>query len=97
VQAWRHIDGWFLLAVFGGILTAIFLFAGVLSHLITTQPVLTWSFFLGLIVAAAILLVANERSKNPLHWLWLLLGIVFGYVLSTQSLFALPDAYLGFS
>ena len=27
-RAWRDLDGWFLLAVFCGILTAIFLFAG---------------------------------------------------------------------
>ena len=94
-QAWRHIDGWFLLAVFAGILTAIFMFAGILSHLITTRPVLTWSFFLGLIVAAAVLLVANERSKNLVHWLWLVLGMVLGYVLSTQALFALPTGYVG--
>jgi len=94
-QAWRHVDGWFLLALLAGILTSIFLFAGVLSQLLATQPVLTWSFFLGLIVAAAALLVAAERSKQWLHWLWLLSGIVLGYVLSTQTLFALPDGYLG--
>lgn len=94
-RAWRHIDGWFLLAVFAGILTAIFMFAGVLSHLLASQPVLTWSFFMGLIVAAAFLLVAAERSKKLLHWLWLLLGIVFGYVLSTQALFVLPTGSVG--
>ncbi|KAA3651590.1 MAG: DUF368 domain-containing protein [Proteobacteria bacterium] len=94
-QAWRHVDGWFLLALFGGILTAIFLFAGVLSHLLATQPVLTWSFFLGLIVAAAVLLVAAEQSINVLHWLWLLLGVALGYVLSTQALFDLPAGQVG--
>ncbi len=95
VQAWRHVDGWFLLAVLAGILSSIFLFAGIISHLITTQPVLTWSFFLGLIVAAAVLLVTAEHSNNWFHWLWLVLGIVLGYVLSTQSLFGLPGGYLG--
>jgi len=94
-QAWRHLDGWFLVSVFAGILTAIFLFAGVLSQLLATQPVLTWSFFLGLIVAAAVLLVSAEHSKRWLHWLWLVFGIVFGYVLSTQALFGLPGGYLG--
>lgn len=94
-KSWQHIDGWFLLAVFGGILTAVFLFAGLLSYLMITQAVLTWSFFLGLIVAAAVLLVVAERSKNWLHWLWLLVGIACGYVLSTQSLFILPGGYLG--
>lgn len=94
-QAWRHVDGWFLLAVLTGILTAIFLFAGVISYLISAHAVLTWSFFLGLIVAAAVLLVTAEHSKNWLHWLWLVFGIVCGYVLSTQTLFALPAGYLG--
>ncbi len=94
-RAWRYLDGWFLLAVFGGILTAIFLFAGLLSHLLATQPVLTWAFFLGLIVAAAVLLVASEHKKSAILWLWLVLGVVLGYVLSTQSLFMLPGGYSG--
>ncbi|MCX7545044.1 DUF368 domain-containing protein [Marinicella gelatinilytica] len=94
-QAWRHVDGWFLLALLVGIISAIFLFAGLLSQLLVTQPVLTWSFFLGLIVAAAVLLVAAEHAKSWLHWLGLLFGIVVGYVLSTQSLLTLPDGHLG--
>ncbi|GAA4812952.1 DUF368 domain-containing protein [Marinicella pacifica] len=94
-RAWRHLDGWFLLALFGGILTAVFLFAGLLSHLLVTRPVLTWAFFLGLIVAAAVLLVVAENSKNPLYWIWLVVGVVSGYLLSTKTLFSLPVGYAG--
>ncbi len=93
--AWRQIDGWFLLAVFAGILTSIFLFASLLKHLFTTHPVLTWSFFFGLIVASAILLINKNKSKAWFDWLFLLIGILLGYMLSTQSLGYLPEGAFG--
>lgn len=94
-QAWRQIDGWFMLAVFAGILTSIFLFASLLKHLFSTYPVLTWSFFFGLIVASAILLINKNKSKAWFDWLFLMIGILLGYVLSTQNLGYLPAGPLG--
>ncbi len=94
-QAWRQIDGWFLLAVFAGILTSIFLFASLLKMLFTEHPVPTWSFFFGLIIASALLLLKKNWVNKPLIGLFLLLGIALGYVLSTQSLGYLPTGSLG--
>ena len=94
-KAWQHIDGWFLVAVFGGILSAIFLFASLIKKLLLDYPILTWSFFLGLIVASALLLLLANKSKHPIHWLLLVLGVVLGYVLSTNSLGTLPDGSMG--
>ncbi|WP_223787131.1 DUF368 domain-containing protein [Marinicella meishanensis] len=92
---WQQIDGWFLLSLFSGLLTAVFLFASLIKSLLLNQPLLTWSFFFGLIVASALLLLHQHRSKNPIHWLFLLGGAALGYVLSTQSLALIPAGHVG--
>ena len=94
-QAWKQVDGWFLVAVFAGILTAIFSFASVFKYLLLNHPVLTWSFFFGLIISSAVMLLLKHRSKQLRSWLLLLVGLVAGYVVSTQPLGALPAGNLG--
>ena len=94
-KTWQQIDGWFLLTLFAGLLTAVFLFASLIKSLLSNQPLLTWSFFFGLIVASAILLLNQHRSKQVVPWLFLLLGVALGYLLSTQSMALLPAGQLG--
>ncbi len=92
---WKHIDGWFLLVLLAGILSAVFLFASLIKHLLSHHAVLTWSFFFGLIICSAVLLIRQNPSKHIFHWLLLTLGILLGYFLSTQSMGALPSGYAG--
>ncbi|TDR20749.1 DUF368 domain-containing protein [Marinicella litoralis] len=94
-HAWRQIDGWFLLAVFLGMISSIFLFASLIKYLLTNHSILTWSFFFGLIVSSAVLLIGNNLTKNGLNWLLLVLGVVVGYILSTQSIGGMPEGLLG--
>jgi len=94
-KVWKQIDGWFLLAVFAGILTSIFLFASLLKMLFIEHPVLTWAFFFGLIIASAVLLIKKNWNANPFLWLFLVIGVILGYVLSTQSLGYLPNGAIG--
>jgi len=94
-QAWKAVDGWFLLAVFAGILTAIFAFASLFKYLLEWYPVLTWSFFMGLIMASVGLLLLKNRSSSLFNWMLLILGTLLGYLLSTQSLGLLPTGTLG--
>ena len=46
---WKKINGPFLLAVFGGILSSILVFSRILEWLIKNEPLELWSFFFGLI------------------------------------------------
>ncbi len=94
-QAWKQVDGWFLLAVFAGILSSIFLFARLIKYLLANHAVLTWSFFFGLIVAAALLLIIKNHTKHGANYLLLILGVALGYLLSTQSMGTLPAGLLG--
>ncbi len=92
---WTQIDGWFLLSMFAGLLTAVFVFAGVIKSLLHHHPVLTWSFFFGLIIASAVLLLNKHRSTQLVHWFLLVFGVFLGYFLSTQSMAVLPEGSWG--
>ena len=94
-QAWKRVDGWFLVVLFVGILAAIFTFASLFKYLLSNHPVLTWSFFFGLIISSAMMLLLKHRSKQLSSWLLLLAGLVAGYLVSTQPLGALPAGNLG--
>ncbi len=50
--AWQHINGSFLLALFTGIILSILTLTRVVLFLLDKHPILLWSFFFGLILAA---------------------------------------------
>ena len=52
--AWAHINGGFLLAVFGGILLSLLTFAKIISWALDSYPIIVWAFFFGLILASII-------------------------------------------
>mgnify|MGYP000280065070 CR=1 FL=1 len=96
---WRQLDGWFLLSVFAGMITSILLFASLIKYLLTSHAIPTWSFFFGLIVASAVLLLSQQK-KGPvfqllIHLVFLLLGVALSYLLSTQVGEVLPNGLLG--
>jgi len=63
VKAWQHINGNFLLAVFGGILLSIASLAHLIEYALETYPVLIWAFFFGL-VCASIIYIGRQIG----HW-----------------------------
>lgn len=92
---WSQLDGWFLLALFAGIITSIILFSSLIKQLLEQQPIPTWSFFFGLILASAILLLAQQKKFKVSLLLLLFIGIAISYTLSQQALFTLPNNLLG--
>ena len=61
---WHRIDGGFLSILLLGILTAIFSMAAGIHWLLTYYPQLLWSFFSGLILVSAVLLIRDEVTLN---------------------------------
>lgn len=51
-STWQHINGAFLLALFSGIIISILTLSRVVLYLLDNHPILLWSFFFGLILAA---------------------------------------------
>ena len=76
-----HTHWRFLLALGCGILLAVFSLSKALSWLLQNQPVLIWSFFLGLILASVVTVSKRVKSWKPLTWFTLLAGLAGIYVL----------------
>ena len=77
---WRHIDGTFLLCLFGGVLVSIFSLAGVLTYMLEYRPIPLWALFCALILTALPPLLRSVRWS-----LWRLLlcavGIAFALII----------------
>lgn len=79
---WKKLNGPFLLAVFGGILSSILLFSRLLEWLIESHPLILWSFFFGLLVASIIYLFKQELSLNLGTLLYVLFGAVSSFLIT---------------
>ncbi len=82
--AWQQVDGWFLLAIFGGVLLSIFSLSRLISYLLEFQPIFIWSLFNGLILAS---LPGLLRLVN---WQWqqgvlLVAGLLFALFITSLT------------
>ena len=77
----EKIDIPFLVVLLAGIGTAFLLMSGVILTLLTDHTVATYSFFLGLIIASAIVIFLEIRSPNAATIAFLVIGAVAGYLL----------------
>lgn len=90
---WKKVNGNFLLALFTGILFSVFSLAKILKWLLATHPVLIWSFFFGLIIASAIVVIRKITAWNAVRLLALLSGIVIMYFITRFSPAETTEAY----
>lgn len=79
---WKSINGNFLLGVFTGILISVFTLASLLKYLLENQPVLVWSFFFGLILASAVLVLKVIRKKSIGAVITFLVGGVVAFLIT---------------
>jgi len=90
---WKKINGTFLLAVFSGILISIFSLARLLEYLMGSYPVFIWSFFFGLILASAIIILRKINKWGWKNILALIFGTAVMFVISTFSPAETTEAY----
>lgn len=79
------VDGRFLLAVMIGAVLSVFTLAKLMQYLLNQYPVQTWAFFLGMIAASAVFMLAEVRCWRVSHGLWIAVGIGLGIALCTLS------------
>lgn len=91
--AWKHINGNFLLAVFGGILISIFSLARLISWLLTHHPMLVWAFFFGLILASVLHVSREVKRWNYTTIISMLIGVVIAGYITIAAPASTPDAY----
>ena len=88
---WHRIDGGFLLILLLGILTAIFSMASGIHWLLTHYPQLLWSFFSGLILVSAVLLIRDEVTLNSFDRL---AGFTLGVCIAVCAALMPPVSFL---
>lgn len=79
------VDGRFLLAVMIGAVLSVFTLAKLMQYLLDQYPVQTWAFFLGMIAASAVFMLAEVRCWQVSYGLWIAVGIGLGIALCTLS------------
>jgi putative membrane protein len=78
--AWKAVDGWFLLALLGGIGTSVVSLSKLVLWGLESHPLIVWSFFLGLILASLRMLARDLKGS----WVALIVGAVLGFILSSM-------------
>lgn len=91
-QFWKHINGSFLISIILGIAISFFSLARLMQYLMANEPVPLWSFFFGLIIASAILILKDIRLANARHLISLVLGIAAGAAICLVSPAETPDS-----
>lgn len=82
----------FLVSVGSGILLAVATLSLPLEHLLSTKPVVLWSFFFGLVCASVIVVAARIKKWEPKHVVALLFGAFLAYVIVGLVPVETPDA-----
>lgn len=82
---WQHINGSFLLALGLGILTSIALFANLIHHLLESYPQYLWSFFFGLIIASAVVILRQVSQWHLAEISFLIIGIIIASFISLAT------------
>ncbi|MGF1749947.1 DUF368 domain-containing protein [Vibrio cionasavignyae] len=80
--AFNHINGFFLIALFGGILTSILTLAKFISWALETHPIPVWSFFFGLILVSVYHMLKQVEQRTFSRFVCLLLGVAFAYCIT---------------
>lgn len=82
---WRAANGAFLFPLFVGIGCSIIFMSSAIDYLLDNQPILLWSFFLGLIGMSILLLVKQLQQRNVTTYLLLSIGFLIAYGITLLS------------
>jgi putative membrane protein len=94
--AFLHINGPFLLCVFGGILTSIFTLAKLISWLLVTHPIPVWSFFLGLILFSVVHMLKQVNKFSAIRVAMFIVGVAFAWAITVLHPIELQVSHLNF-
>lgn len=83
--AFNHINGLFLISLFGGVITSILTLAKLISWLLVTHPIPLWSFFFGLILVSVFHIMKQVDQKNWRYGIFVLIGIAFAYSITIAN------------
>ncbi len=90
-DCWKKINGNFLVVLFAGIFTSILSLAKIMTYALHHHPILIWSFFFGLIIISAPLVMRSVKRWNIATVGALLIGIALAYTITIVSPTQSPD------
>jgi putative membrane protein len=94
--AFQHINGFFLISLFGGIFTSILTLAKLISWLLSTHPIPLWSFFFGLIVVSVYHIGKQIETFSISRVIGFLAGLGFAYTITVLQPMAMSPTSLNF-
>lgn len=92
VEFWKAVNGNFLLALLTGIATSILSLAKLMTWLLETHPIKIWSFFFGLIVISAPLVLREIKKWNPATVFSFIIGVIIAYAITILTPTSTPEA-----
>ena len=81
----KHIDLYFLIAIFGGIAIAIITLARLFDFLFTNYPVYIWSFFFGLVLASVYFVGKTVEKWNNSVIITFIIGAIIAILISVLN------------
>lgn len=84
-EAWKQINGNFLITILAGILTSLLSLAKLMTHLLDKYPIPIWSFFFGLILVSSPLIFRDIKKWSLGTILSGILGAVAAYLITVIS------------
>ncbi|WP_111669013.1 DUF368 domain-containing protein [Algoriphagus litoralis] len=88
----KAVNGSFLLSLFLGILTSIFVLSKLITYLMEEHPIPLWSFFTGLILVSAFMILKEIKRWHLGVVLAILIGTVFAWWVTNLPPTTTPDA-----
>ncbi|CAL2091413.1 putative membrane protein [Tenacibaculum sp. 190524A05c] len=95
-EAWKQLNGNFLLSLFLGIIVSFLSLAKVISWLLETHPILLWSFFFGLVLASIIYVAKQIEKWSVVSVLLLIATTIIAYVITTLPPLVSEDSSMPF-
>ncbi|MEQ8425521.1 MAG: DUF368 domain-containing protein [Cyclobacteriaceae bacterium] len=91
---WEKINGNFLIAVLSGVITSLLSLAKLMNYLLIIYPIPVWSFFFGLILISAPLILREVKTWTLSSAIFGLVGIAVSYWITIISPAQTPSSLL---
>ena len=87
---WKKINGNFLVTILAGVTTSLLLLSGIMLYLLKNYPIATWSFFFGLILMSAPMILRKIKwGTNTAAGITI--GFIIAYLITLSSSIQTPD------
>lgn len=88
---WNHVNGNFLFPLLAGIVTSVLSLASIIVSLLETYPIQVWSFFFGLIIISALIVLKSIKHWNIAVFLSIIIGGGIAYFITSSTPAETPE------